>query len=82
MDAGRDFIRTRAWSGDAVVCEAYYVPISGYEADEFPTADDIARPIVFWLAPMENGEIYVPVRIHTNAGFGGATLVARSVRLD
>lgn len=78
-DGGTDRVRTRAWSGDALVCHAYYEPISGYEADEFPSEDDIDRPITFWLAPVHGGDIHIPVRIRTNAGFGGVTIVARSI---
>lgn len=78
-DGGRKQVRTRAWSGEALICRAYYEPISGYEADEFPTADDIADPIDFWLAPINGGEFYVPVKIRTNAGFGGVTVSARSI---
>lgn len=78
-DGGTDRVRTRAWSGEAVVCHAYYEPIAGYEADEFPSADDISRPITFWLAPVHGGDIHIPVRIRTNAGFGGVTVVARSI---
>lgn len=79
---GHSRVRTRAWSGEAVVCHAYYEPIAGYEADEFPTEADIARPITFWLAPVDGGAMHVPVRIHTNAGFGGATIVARSMQVE
>lgn len=78
-DGGHRDVRTRAWSGEALVCRAYYEPISGYEADEFPTADDIVEPIDFWLAPVNGGEFYVPVKIRTNAGFGGVTVTARSI---
>ncbi|WP_417491031.1 DUF3108 domain-containing protein [Maricaulis sp.] len=78
-DGGLRDVRTRAWSGEALVCRAYYEPISGYEADEFPSADDIAEPIDFWLAPVNGGEFYVPVKIRTNAGFGGVTVTARSM---
>lgn len=78
-DGGHKQVRTRAWSGEALICHAYYEPISGYEADEFPTAEDIAQPIDFWLAPVNGGEFYVPVRIRTNAGFGGVTVSARLI---
>tara|TARA_R110000868_G_scaffold53744_6_gene168613 strand:+ start:9226 stop:10098 length:873 start_codon:yes stop_codon:yes gene_type:complete len=78
-DGGRKDVRTRAWSGEALICRAYYEPVSGYEADEFPTPDDIADPIDFWLAPVNGGEYYVPIKIRTNAGFGGATISARSM---
>ena len=79
-DGGTDRVRTRAWSGDAVVCHAYYEPIAGYEEDEYPSEDLISRPITFWMAPLHDGEIYVPVRIRTNAGFGGVTVTARSIQ--
>jgi len=77
---GEDRIRTRAWRGDAQVCHAYYEPISGYEEDEFPSDDVIAEPITMWFAPVEGTNIHVPVRIRTNAGFGGATITARSIQ--
>lgn len=81
-DGGTDRVRTRAWSGEAVVCNAYYEPISGYEADEFPSEDDISHPITFWLAPVHDGAMHIPVRIRTNAGFGGVTVTARSIQAD
>lgn len=77
--AGEHYVRTRAWQGDAQVCQAYYEPISGYEEDEFPSDDVIAEPITMWFAPVEGTNIHVPVRIRTNAGFGGATITARSI---
>lgn len=79
-DGGTDRVRTRAWRGEAQVCHAYYEPISGYEADEFPTEDDVEHPITFWLAPLHDGQIYIPVRIRTNAGFGGVTVTARAIQ--
>lgn len=79
-DGGTDRVRTRAWSGEAQVCHAYYEPISGYEEDEFPDEETISHPITFWLAPLHDGDIYIPVRIRTNAGFGGVTVSARSIQ--
>ena len=79
-DGGTDRVRTRAWSGEALVCHAYYEPVSGYEADEYPSDEDISRPITFWLAPVHDGDVHIPVRIRTNAGFGGATIVVRSIQ--
>jgi hypothetical protein len=79
-DGGSKHVRTRAWSGEALICHAYYEPVSGYEADEYPSDEDIAAPISLWLAPMNDGEIHVPVKIRTNAGFGGVTIVARSIQ--
>lgn len=80
VDGGSKRVRTRAWTGEALICHAYYEPISGYEEDEFPSDDVIAEPISLWLAPVNGGEMYVPVKIRTNAGFGGATITARSIQ--
>jgi len=79
---GQDRVRTRAWSGEADVCNAYYEPISGYEEDEFPSDDVIAEPITMWFARVGDNDIRVPVRIRSNAGFGGITVTARSIQVN
>lgn len=78
---GQDQVRTRAWSGEAAVCHAFYEPIAGYEADEFPSDDLTSNPITMWFAEVDDG-VRVPVRIRTNAGFGGVTVTARSIQVD
>lgn len=79
---GRDDVRTRAWSGEADVCHAFYEPIAGYEADEFPSEELTSEPITMWFAAVGDGDIRVPVRIRSNAGFGGITISARSISTD
>lgn len=76
---GTDRVRNRAYRGEAIVCHAYYVPIAGYDPGDQPTERDIADPVVLWLAPFSGGEVYFPVRIRANSGFGGVTVEARSV---
>lgn len=78
-NGGSKNVRTRAWRGEAIICHAYYEPISGYEADEFPSDEDISEPISFWLAPINDGTMYIPVKIRSNAGFGGVTVTATSM---
>jgi hypothetical protein len=76
-------VRTRAWRGDAQVCYAYYEPISGYDADEYPSDSDIADPITLWMAPVDEAEeVYVPVKIRANTGFGGIMVNARSIETE
>ncbi len=36
-------------------------------------------PIDVWLAPVEGGKMYVPVRLHVDSDFGG--VVARATHL-
>lgn len=78
-DGGSKHVRTRAWRGEALICHAYYEPIAGYEVDEFPSEEEISEPISFWLAPINGGQMYVPIKIRSNAGFGGVTVTARSM---
>lgn len=78
---GQDRVRTRAWSGDADVCHAFYEPIAGYEVDEFPSDDVTSNPITMWFAEVGDG-VRVPVRIRTNAGFGGVTVTARAIQVN
>ncbi|MGX6646478.1 DUF3108 domain-containing protein [Maricaulaceae bacterium MS644] len=66
---GRETVRTRAWRGEALVCDAYYRPISGYTDEQRPEPDELRHPLTFWLAPLAGGR-NLPVRIHTRAGFG------------
>ncbi|WP_206340785.1 DUF3108 domain-containing protein [Marinicauda algicola] len=66
---GREQIRTRAWQGEAIVCDAFYEPISGYTDEQRPDPGDLRHPLTLWLAPMEGGH-HLPVRVQTRAGFG------------
>ena len=80
--AGANDIRTRAWRGEAVRCHAFYEPIAGYDPEDMPSESDIAEPVTLWLAPFNDGEIYLPVRIRTNSGFGAITIEARSISVE
>ena len=79
-DGGHEPVRTRAWRGEAIVCRAFYEPISGYDPEDYPSDDALRHPLVIWLAEYPDAGIYMPVRLHTRAGFGGVTIEA--TRLD
>lgn len=66
---GREQVRTRGWRGEALVCDAFYRPISGYTEDQRPEPRDLRHPLTLWLAPIGEDH-YVPVRLQTRAGFG------------
>ncbi|MFW6300032.1 MAG: DUF3108 domain-containing protein [Oceanicaulis sp.] len=76
---GREAVRTRAWRGEALVCDAYYRPISGYTDAQRPEPGELRHPLTFWLAPLEDGR-YLPVKVRTRAGFG-VTLELRELAL-
>lgn len=81
-DGGRESIRTRAWRGEAVVCRAFYEPISGYDPEDYPSESELRHPLVIWLAEFPEAGIYMPVRLHTRAGFGGVTVEAVRLAVD
>jgi hypothetical protein len=66
---GRERVRTAAWQGEAIVCDAFYEPISGYTERQRPNPRDLRHPLTLWLAPLDNGH-HLPVRLQTRAGFG------------
>ncbi|MEE2565338.1 DUF3108 domain-containing protein [Hyphobacterium marinum] len=79
---GQETIRTRAWRGEALVCDAYYEPLSGYDPEDWPTPGETRHPLRMWIAPIADGRAYLPVRLHTRAGFGGVTIEARRIRVS
>jgi hypothetical protein len=79
---GREQIRTRAWSGEASVCRAWYEPVSGYDPEDYPTEAEMRQPLTIWLAPLLDGQLQLPVRIYTRAGLGGVTIEAKTIELE
>ena len=71
---GQDRIRTRGWRGQAILCDIWYEPISGYDPEDYPSERELSQPLRIWLAPIEGGRYYLPVRLYTRAGLGGVTI--------
>jgi len=79
---GFEDIRTRAWRGEALICHIWYEPIAGYDPEDYPSEAELRHPLTVWLAPFQNGDIHIPVRLHTRAGFGGVTIQAVSLDIQ
>jgi hypothetical protein len=79
---GTETIRTRGYQGEAMVCDAFYIPISGYDPEDWPEPGETRHPLRMWIAPIAEGSAYLPVRLHTRAGFGGVTVELRALRVD
>ncbi len=77
VNAGMDDVRTRAYRGDAIRCQAFLEPISGYDLDDFPTEEETRRPVTIWLAPIDG--VNVPVRFRANTAIGSINIQARQV---
>jgi len=80
--AGPDRVRTPAWRGEALLCRAWYEPIAGYDPEDYPSEDELRHPLNIWLAPIGDGQHYLPVRMHTAAGFGGVTIEAVEISVE
>jgi len=71
---GLDEVNTRAWSGEAIRCQAFIEPISGYDPGDRPDEDETNRPVTIWLAPMDG--VHVPVRFRAQTRIGAITIQA------
>ncbi len=77
VNVGLDEVRTRAYRGNALRCQAFLEPISGYDLDDFPTDDEIRRPVTMWLAPIDGA--HIPVRFRANTAIGSINIQARQL---
>lgn len=76
-NVGMDEVRTRAYRGDAIRCQAYVEPISGYDPGDRPTEEETARPVNIWLVEMDG--LYVPVRFRAATQIGNISIEARRI---
>ncbi|WP_019961147.1 DUF3108 domain-containing protein [Woodsholea maritima] len=77
---GPDRVSTRAWRGDAILCQAYLEPVSGYDPGDRPTEDETSEPVSIWLAPIE--DVYVPVRFRLKSSIGEINIKALSINVE
>jgi len=76
-NVGTDEVRTRGWRGEALRCQAFIEPISGYDEGDRPSEDDTNRPVTIWMAEIE--DILVPVRFRAQTEMGSINIVASRV---
>ena len=79
---GYQSVRTRGWRGEALVCQVWYEPIAGYDPEDYPSEEELSHPLTVWLAPFQQGQIHIPVRLHTRAGFGGVTIQVTQITFE
>jgi hypothetical protein len=77
---GSDDVRTRAYRGPAIRCQAYVEPISGYDPGDRPTPEDIARPVNIWLVEIDG--VHIPVRFRAATQIGNISIEARRISVD
>ncbi len=77
VTVGPDDVRTRAFRGEALRCQAFLEPVSGYDDGDRPTEDETRRPVTIWLAPIDG--VHVPVRFRASTQIGDINIQARRV---
>ncbi len=78
---GLEPIRTRAYQGQALRCNAWYVPVSGFDPDDLAEALEHPYPVTIWLADEVQSGLRVPVRFEARLDFGTARVDARKIEI-
>ena len=66
--------RNKGYSGEAVVCKVRMTPRAGMEKAKLATTMRERDSTWIWLAPMDDGRFYVPVRVQMRTPIGAAVL--------
>lgn len=74
---GPDSVRTRAYRGEAIRCQAHLEPISGYDPGDRPSEEEIARPVNIWM--IERDGLHIPVRFRASTQIGNISIEARRI---
>lgn len=69
-----------AYSGPVMRCSVAMIPVAGYERKTLIKLLEREDTIQIWLAPVKDGQLWVPVRMTLRTPFGGAIL--RASRFD
>ncbi len=80
---GREDIRIRngeVWDGEVLVCRLNYEEIAGFKPQ--PEDDELPRPpLTIYIAEIEDGRYYVPVRVRAPTPIGYMVMVASHIRI-
>jgi len=79
--AGTRKINQKGYKGNTVKCKVYYVPVSGFDPEDLPSAEEAAAPVIMYLAPFEEAGLYIPVRMTYKISFFKAVIKARDINI-
>lgn len=66
--------RDHGYTGHAIVCKAAFTPKTGTERKKFTQMLQRDRATEVWLAPLEKGRLYMPIKLKMRTPIGGAVL--------
>lgn len=81
-NAGTRRIRQRGYKGDTIKCHVYYEPVSGFDAEDLPSAEESGTPIKMYLAKFEDAKLYIPVRMTYKISGFKAVIKAREINIS
>lgn len=72
--------RNKGYSGKALVCTITFKPGTGTERKKFTSMLRTNRDTKIWLAPMDGGRVYLPVKLVVSTPLGGAVMEVTSLQ--
>lgn len=72
--------RDKGYSGKALVCTVTFKPGTGTERKKFTSMMRTNRDTQIWLAPMNGGKVYLPVKLVVSTPLGGAVMEVTSLQ--
>ncbi|PHR92887.1 MAG: hypothetical protein COA69_06055 [Robiginitomaculum sp.] len=80
-NAGTRRIRQKGYKGDTIRCHVFYEPVSGFDPEDLPNAEEVAAPITMYLAHFEEAGLYIPVRMTYKISGFKAVIKAREITI-
>ncbi len=78
---GNKYIKQRGFSGETIGCSVYYVPVSGFDPEDLPSAEEAATPVKIYLAKFDEAGLYIPVRMSYKISVLKAVIKARNIEI-
>lgn len=72
----------KGYEGPVIVCNTYYVPVSGFDPEDLPNEEERNTPLEIWFADTPQYGVYMPVRFELNLDFGRAVIEVRDLDID
>jgi hypothetical protein len=80
--AGRVEAETDGYTGPAIACHVYYIPVAGFDPDDVPEEKYLNTPLTVWFTDTEEHEFHIPVRFSYPVGIGALVIEAKSLSLQ
>lgn len=80
--AGTVQAETGAYTGPAIACHVYYIPVAGFDADDYPEDKYLNTPLTVLFMDSPESDIHIPVRFSYPVGLGTLVIEAKSLAVQ